>query len=288
MGKSTLLNAALAQPLAIVSPLPQTTRVSLLGIVRHHGAELRIVDTPGLHKARGSLGQRMNRSARSALRGSDIVVFVTDIGKSAHAKYPEPGDRVLLADLSEEQPAILVLNKIDKLKDRAAVLPIIQAFAALFPFKAIVPISARREDGVERVLDTLAELCPQGPATYDADTVTDKPSRFFAAEFVREQILSRAQREVPHATAVVIEDWVEKDNGVTVIHATIVVERDGQKRILVGRQGQVIKDIGTAARQRLIQLLGTRVHLELFVKVEPNWRENPARLEEYGYGGKTA
>jgi GTPase len=311
VGKSTLLNAALEQPLAIVSPTPQTTRDALLGVVHHGSAEIALLDTPGLHRPRTELGRRMNRAAREAARGADVVVFVTDVpmpkpvSKRAEGKAeavrppdasrgavrpPDPltphmGDRTLLADIAGETPTILVVNKIDRLKDKTRLLPLLDALSRVHTFAAVVPISALRESGVTRVLDEVAKLCPEGAWRYAADALTDRPTRFFAREYVREQILRATKEEVPHAAAVSIDGYTEPPKGGAAhIDATIHVERPGQKKILIGAGGEMLKRIGTQARLRIEELTGHRVVLKLWVRVTPAWRESRQQLEELGYG----
>jgi GTP-binding protein Era len=305
VGKSTLLNAALEQPLAIVSPTPQTTRDAILGIVRHGGAEIALLDTPGLHKPKSALGRAMNRTAREAARGAEVIVFVTDVpsgnalarlqkardpGAAPRDQVPvraHPGDLSLLADVPPDGPGLLVVNKVDLVKDKALLLPLIEALSAVRTFAAIVPISALRPNGgVERVLDEVAKLCPEGPYRHEEDELTDRPVRFFAAEYVREQILRATVEEVPHATAVEVTHFIEPQPGSTAavrIEATIHVERAGQKKILVGAGAAMVKRIGTAARLRIEEMLGRRVHLALFVRVTPGWRDSPRQLAELGY-----
>ena len=301
VGKSTLLNAALEQPLAIVSPTPQTTRDALLGVVHHKSAEIALLDTPGLHRPRTELGRVMNNAAREAARSADVVVFVTDVPAIDKPKTredaeprraaltPHPGDLALLADLGTEVPTVLVVNKVDRAKDKAALLPLIEALARARSFAAVVPISALRKDGVLRVLDEVEKLCPEGPWRYGPDDITDRPTRFFAAEYVREQILRATQAEVPHAVAVVIDRFFEPPAeaggslGTLHIDATICVERPGQKRILIGKGGELLKEIGTRARLRIEELTGRKVNLKLWVRVSPGWRESAAQLEELGY-----
>jgi GTP-binding protein Era len=297
VGKSTLLNAALGQPLAAVSPVPQTTRTSLLGVVHHGTAELALLDTPGLHRPRTELGRVMNASAREAARGADVIVFMAEVPKTevlqraaeratgAAPPRVHPGDATLLADLPEGVPAVLVLNKVDRVRDKGLLLPILQAFERIRPFAALVPISALRTDGVAVVLDEIAKLLPEGPWRYGEDDVTDRPVRFFAAEYVREQILRATQDEVPHATAVGIERFLEPaGKGAVQIDATIHVERPGQKKILVGAGGAMLKRIGTEARLRIEELIGRKVNLKLWVRVTADWRESAKQIEELGYG----
>ncbi|XYH94472.1 GTPase Era [Sorangium sp. So ce1128] len=302
VGKSTLLNAALGHPLAIVSPMPQTTRDAILGVVHHGPAEIALLDTPGLHRPRTELGRVMNQAAREAARSADVIVFVTEApdparlprrvkeGEDGPPLAPHPGDLTLLADLGSEAPVVFVLNKVDRMRDKALLLPLLDAFAKLREFAAIVPISALREDGVQRVLDEVAKLCPERDWGFAPDELTDRPTRFFAAEYVREQILRATKAEVPHASAVQIERYVEPTGGGALhIDATIHVERPGQKKILIGAGAEQLKRIGTEARLRIEELVGRQVNLKLWVRVTPEWRESPQRLEELGYNkGETS
>jgi len=298
VGKSTLLNTALEQRLAIVSPTPQTTRDSLLGVVHYGSAEIALLDTPGIHRPRTQLGRVMNESARDAARRADVVVFVTDIPEGPAARsvkhgdreppalHPHPGDLVLFADLAENRPALLVVNKVDLVRDKKRLFPLLEGYAKAYSFASIVPISAMREDGVAIVLEEIAKLLPETPWRYEADDVTDKPSRYFAAEYVREQILRATVKEVPHATTVSVDRYAEpRAPGLAVqIDATIHVERQGQKKILIGAAGSMLKHIGTEARKRIEELVGEKVVLRLWVRVTPDWRESVARLDELGYG----
>ena len=307
VGKSTLLNAALEQQLTIVSPTPQTTRDSILGVVRRGRAEIAFLDTPGLHRARTELGRVMNATAREAARNSDVVVFVIDVpklvkqraedtedGKAPRAERPlapHPGDLTLLADIGAGIPTILVVNKVDRIRDKTKLLPLLEALGKVREFAAVVPISAIRSAGIDRLLDEVAAVCPEGEHRYEPDDITDRPTRFFAAEYVREQILHATQAEVPHSVAVSIENFHEPPGAGTLhIDATIAVDRDGQKRILIGTGGEMLKRIGTQARLRIEELTGRKVNLKLWVKITPAWRESREMLGELGYkrgGGST-
>ncbi|MCK6589886.1 MAG: GTPase Era [Polyangiaceae bacterium] len=305
VGKSTLLNAALEQPLAIVSPVPQTTREALLGVVHHGDAEIALLDTPGFHRPKTELGRMMNVAAREAARSADVIVFMTDVPQrlatkgTANTGEPppparvHPGDRTLLADLKGGAPVVLVLNKIDRFRDKAEMLPLLDMLGKEHDFAAIVPISARRADGVTRVMDEVSKLLPEGTWRFEADEVTDKPTRFFAAEYVREQILQATEAEVPHAAAVVIDHYLEPAGGGAVagagkkpvvrIDATIHVERPGQKKILIGHGGEMLKRIGTEARRRIEELIGQQINLKLWVRVTPDWRQSIPALTELGF-----
>jgi GTP-binding protein Era len=286
VGKSTLLNAMLRHPLAIVSPKPQTTRDRLLGIVRHRDAELELLDTPGLHRAQSRLGQAMNRQAREAVGDADLIVLVTSVPRRPTEElHVHPTDQQLVASLAAELPLVLVINKVDLLADKTALLPLIESFAALRPLAAVVPLSARHDDGVDRLLDELAALVPKGEARHEADALTDRPLRFFAAEYIRERILAATGEEVPHAVAVTIDRFFEPaGNGPYKVDATIHVERAGQKGILVGKKGALVGRIRTESTLRLEELTGRAVALRLWVRVTPGWRDHPARLAELGYG----
>jgi GTPase len=292
VGKSTFLNAVLGQPLAITSPVPQTTRDVLLGVVHHIDAQIAFLDTPGLHQPKSELGRRMNLAALEAVRSTDCVLFMTDVetllGSKRSRATPtvlvSPQDRVLLSHLPAlgQAPAVLVINKIDLLKDKSLLIPLIGEFGQHARFESVIPISVRRADGVDRVLTEIARLLPEGEPAYDSDELTDRPARFFIGEFVREQVLQLATREVPHAVAVSVDSIDESDQSVKA-HATIHVHKQGQRAILVGRGGAMIREIGMRARERLSELLGKPVHLNLFVRVTPRWKDVPRQLKELGY-----
>ncbi len=304
VGKSTLLNAALEQQLTIVSPTPQTTRDAILGVVRRGMAEIALMDTPGLHRARTELGRVMNATAREAARNADVVVFVIDVPKltkpvpgevgedgkapraprAPRALAPHPGDLTLLADIGAGIPTILVVNKIDRIRDKAQAPPAARGAGKVREFAAVVPISAMRQSGIDRLLDEIASQCPEGEYRYGPDDITDRPTRFFAAEYVREQILHATKAEVPHSVAVSIDNFHEPPGAGTLhIDATIAVERDGQKRILIGAGGEMLKRIGTQARLRIEELTGRKVNLKLWVRITPAWRESREQLGELGY-----
>jgi GTP-binding protein Era len=287
VGKSTFLNAALGEPLAIVSPLPQTTRDTLLGVVHRDDAQLAFLDTPGLHRARTELGRRMNASAHEAARVAEVLLFMTDAERLA-SKYQgdalDPEDARLLGELDRSTPAVAVINKIDLVKDRTKLIPLLDALAKARDWEAIVPLTLRKQADVERLLGVLAGVVPEGPAAYDADTLTNRPSSFFVREYVREAVLTSARGEVPHAVAVAIDSY---DDGPKLVRvdATLHVEKTGQRAILIGRGGQKLKEIGTQARLRIEKLVGRKVFLKLFVRVTPRWKSVPRQLAELGYEG---
>lgn len=298
VGKSTLLNQILGERLAIVSPLPQTTRDPLLGVLRRQDAELAFLDTPGIHKPKTELGSRMNSSAMSATESADVVVFVTDAVESSRLVKKKtkrtdeippleevaPEDAALLRSMKSlaKVPVILVMNKVDAVRDKGLMLPLLQSYLNAVPFRELVPISALENDGVDRLLDVISALLPEGEPAYPEDTLTDKPSSFFAREYVREQVLLGLKGEIPHAVAVSIDTFDEASDKLR-IAATIHVEKVGQRKIIVGAGGQVIKDLRLGAEKRLRLLLGRKVKLELFVRVTPRWKETPRMLAELGY-----
>jgi GTP-binding protein Era len=281
VGKSTFLNAALGEALAIVSPVPQTTRDRILGIVHRPLAEIALLDTPGIHKPHSRLGRSLNRRARLAAGEADVVVFMTSVPLGNPRVHP--GDRTLLADIGKDAPTILVVNQIDRLRDKSRLLPLLEELGKVRDFAAIVPISALRGDGVSRVLDEIESVLPEGPPRFDKDALTDLPTRFFVGEFVREPILLSTREEIPHAVAVEVGRF-EEQGGTVHIDATIHVEREGQKRILIGHGGEKLKGIGSTARRRIEALIDKKVYLSLWVRVTADWTESEKRLAELGYG----
>jgi len=294
VGKSTLLNALLGEPIAITSPHPQTTREAVRGVLTVGPTQYVFVDTPGLHAARTKLGDRMNRTARDVASEADAVVLVAEVrasragagggeaGKPAFSTADYEADLALARELGR-LPAVLVLNKIDKLRDKTQLFPILETFGAAHAFAAIVPMSARKGDGAPGLLKELRELLPEQPFLYEADTLSDQPERFFVAEFVREQILKHTRQEVPHGVAVVVERFDEIGD-VPHIELAIHVAREAHKKILIGAKGHMMKTIGTAARARVEKMLGKKVHLRLWVRATPDWMNDPAKLRELGFG----
>jgi GTPase len=281
VGKSTFVNAALGEQLAIVSALPQTTRETLLAVVHRDDAQIAFLDTPGLHRPRSELGRRMNANAFEAARSADLVVLVTDLVRGKDPAALVERDRPMF-ELFGGQKCVLAINKIDLAKSKLEVLPMIAAYQAAHAFDEIIPTSFQNKDGVAQVLSAIATHLPEGPAGYDADTLTDRSTPYFAREYVRGEVLNLARGEVPHAVAVSI-DAIEERGHVLVIKATIHVEKDGQRRILVGRGGEGIKAIGSGARKRLEALYERKIFLELFVRVTPKWKHMPRQLAELGY-----
>ncbi len=281
VGKSTLLNRLLGQKLAIVSAKPQTTRNRIRGVRTRADAQVIYVDTPGLHAPRGSLGEFMAATVAQAVQEVDLVVVVAD----ATAVGDPAADAVLWAGLAPvTAPAVLALNKVDLVPAKPRLLPLLEAYAARHPFRALVPISAAEGTGVDRLEESVVELLPLGPPLYPADTVTDQPETFFVAEMIREQLFRTLRQEVPYACAVRVEELSDRGpQGPLYVRAEVLVERASQKGIVIGEGGATIKRIGAGARRELEAFFGVRVFLDLRVRVRPDWREDPRVLRELGY-----
>ncbi|MBC2711428.1 MAG: GTPase Era [Desulfosarcina sp.] len=279
-GKSTLLNRMLGQKLSITSKKPQTTRNRILGVVHRPGSQMVFLDTPGVHRAKNPLNTRIVDAALSTLSEVDIILLVAD------AESPdEASERLLLKKLAKQKhPVLLALNKID-LVQRPALLSLIDRWSGVFAFSAIIPISAKHGEQVDRVMDAMEAVLPVGPPFFPPDSLTDLPTRFIAAEMIREKAFRLTGQEIPYAVAVTIDSFKEEKKGSLVrIHATIHVERDSQKGIVIGRQGAKLKQIGEAARQEIEKMLGTKVFLKLFVRVQKNWTRDTKALRKFGYG----
>jgi GTP-binding protein Era len=280
-GKSTLLNALVGEKLAIISPKPQTTRNRIQGIIHipktknKDGAQIVLVDTPGVHKPDSSLGRKMMVEVREALEGCDLVLVIMD---ATHKLDQRDGFALDLVKQSKAK-AFLILNKIDLIRDKERLLPQIEDYRKLYKFSDVFPISALKRKGLDVLLDAVIAALPAGPKYFSEEQVTDQPARFMAAEIIREQVLLNTSEELPYATTVIV-DGFEEGKRLTRIAATIYCERDGQKGILVGKGGQMMKKMGTSARLQMERMLGTKVFLELYVKVKPGWRESRAFVEE--------
>jgi GTP-binding protein Era len=278
VGKSTLLNSLLGQKISIVSPKPQTTRNKILGIVNGHDYQIVILDTPGIHTARSPLNQGMVKIAVSSLSDVDVIVFMIDISFPLPGKITEAIGHLKNVD----KPVILLVNKAD-LVAREKLLPILDAYKDVFPFHAMIPISALHQDGTDILLRELLQLLPTGPRLYPEDIPTDSTERFIAAEIIREKIFLLTTQEIPYSCAVVVDSFKEDGKKIT-IHATIFVERKSQKGIIIGKQGSMLKQIGQAARLELKELLGINVELNLFVKIRKDWSTDKLFLRELGLG----
>jgi GTP-binding protein Era len=271
-GKSTLLNALVGEKVAITAHQAQTTRTSIQGVLTTPQAQVVFIDTPGIHKSDTLFNKRMMDTVRGALQDRDLVIYVADATKRVTEE-----DEHALSALNKSGQTFLVLNKIDKVSDKRLLLPVLERYNQLFPFTEAFPLAARTGEGLELLKQAIVKSLPEGPAIFPNDYLTDQPARFMAAEIIREAILENLRDEVPHATAILVDTWEEKPKLVK-IAATIHVERTGQKAILIGAQGLMLKKIGTAARLELERLLDRKVFLSLFVKVKPNWREDPSFL----------
>ncbi len=280
-GKSTLLNALVGEKLAIISPKPQTTRNRILGIInvpKQKGREtgqIVLIDTPGVHRPDSSLGRKMMTEVREALEGCDLILLIAD----ASRKWVAEDTFVLDLVKKSGTPVFLLLNKIDLLSDKRNLLPLIAQFQPLHNFQEIIPISALRKKGLDDLLACVVKALPSGPRYFPEDQITDQPVRFMASELIREQVLLQTREEVPHAVTVLVDQFEEGPKLVR-IAATIYCERDGQKAILLGKGGQTLKKIGTSARIDIEKMVGRKVFLELFVKVQPGWRESRQFVEE--------
>jgi GTPase len=273
-GKSTLLNRLVGQKIAIVSSKPQTTRNRIQGIVTRPEGQIVFIDTPGLHKAETALGRQMMHEVAAALEGVHVLLLMVD----ASSEFPQADELLLGRAKRFRGKAILALNKVDRLP-KPKLLPLIDAFQRAFPFSAIVPISALRGSGCEELLKEILLLLPEGEPYFPEDQVTDQPERFLAAEIVREKAINVMYHEVPYALAVFVDKFEESPQLLR-IEATMNVERDTQKKILIGHKGEMLKKVGTAARRELEEIFGVRVYLGLFVKVAPDWRGNPQKVRE--------
>ena len=277
VGKSTLLNALVGEKLSIVTPRPQTTRHRIVGLVHRPDAQIAFVDTPGLHDGgKRALNRAMNRAAATALVDADLVVFVVEA-----LRWNAEDEAVLQRIRDSGRPALAVVSKADTAQPRQRLLPFIAELAARHPFSDIVPVSARRSENLESLVAAIAALLPESPPLFHAEDRTDRDLKFRMAETVREKLTLELNQEVPYGIAVEIERLAEED-GRTVVHAVIWVDREGQKPIVIGAGGARLKRVGTAARREIADLLGGRCHLELWVKVRENWADNANALRSLG------
>lgn len=279
VGKSTLLNRVLKEKISIISDKPQTTRNRIMGVLHLSGAQLVFLDTPGIHKPKFKLNQRMVRTALATLKEVDLILFLVEAFDA-----PGPGDQFIMERLKGlSAPVFLVINKIDRVK-KETLIPLIEQCTRSFTFTEVVPVSALTGDNVDRLIEVIVKHLPEGQPLFPEDTITDQPLRFIAAEVIREKILTRTHEEIPYSVAVVIEEFLEDPEKQRVtIRAVIYVERDSQKGIVIGKGGEMLKAVGTAARLELEGLIGTKVYLELWVKVKKDWRSDESLLTEVGY-----
>ncbi|HKJ05087.1 MAG TPA: GTPase Era [Geopsychrobacteraceae bacterium] len=279
VGKSTLLNQMLGQKIAITSDKPQTTRNRILGIHNFDQGQVLFIDTPGIHKPKGKLNRFMVDQAVSACSDIDLVLFLVEAND-----HPGGGDEYILNILRRSGVRVaLIINKIDMIEP-TRLLKLIESYSAVFDFCEVVPISALTGDGVERLVKVVEPCMPEGPRYYPEEMITDQPERVIVAEMIREKVMRRTHEELPYGVAVQVESFTEKpEKNLVVIQAVINVERDSHKKIIVGRRGQMIRTLGQDARREIERFLGTRVYLELFVRVEKDWTQSDRILRELGY-----
>jgi GTP-binding protein Era len=281
-GKSTLLNALVGAKVAIVSEKPQTTRASIEGVVNSEQAQIIFLDTPGIHESNTLLNKRMMENVRSALADRDVLLYLAD----ATVRFTPEDAQALDVIGKVSTPVLLLLTKIDRLSDKRLLLPIIEQYRAAREFAEYIPISSVTAEGLGVVRAAILARLPEGPAYFPPDYITDQPERYLAAELIREKVLRETRQEVPHAVAVLVDQWIETPR-LTRISATIYVERPGQKAIVIGAKGATLKKIGTLTRQEMETMFGRKIFLELFVKIQKNWRENPEFLKTIDWRSMT-
>jgi GTPase len=272
-GKSTLLNAMVGEKVAIVADKPQTTRTAIQGVLTEASAQIVFLDTPGIHKADSLINKRMMHTVREALDERDLLLYLVD----ASRRFTTEDEHAVSLLKRSATPAILLLNKVDLFKDKGPLLALIEKYKSLHEFADYIPISARTGEGLDVLHREILSRLPEGPQYFPPDHITDQPERFLAAELIREKVLLLTRQEVPHSVAVQVDSW-EETPGLTRIYATIHVEREGQKAIVIGSRGGLLKQVGTQARQEMERMFGCRIFLDLHVKVQPDWREKAAFL----------
>ena len=279
VGKSTLMNGMVGEKISIMSDRPQTTRNRIMGILSTDRAQIMFLDTPGIHDPRTKLGEYMESSVSEALNQVDVVLFVVDASEKKGA-----GEKFIIEHLKKvNTPVLLVINKIDKLDDKSKLLGIMQSYKDDLQFAAVIPISALQQDGFADLEEEIVRHLPEGPSIFPEDELTDQPMRVIAGEMIREKVLRNTHDEVPHAIAVEVDEYKERVNGSVFIRATIFVERESQKGIVIGAKGSLLKKIGQEARHDIETLTGCSVFLDLWVKVQADWRNKSKLLKELGY-----
>lgn len=279
VGKSTLTNSLIGEKIAIMSDRPQTTRNRIMCIMNTDNAQIMFLDTPGIHKPHHKLGEYMVRTAEGTLQEVDVILFIVDVTEKRGA-----GEDYILELLKKvKTPVILVCNKIDKLQDKSKLFKIMEDYSKLYKFAAVVPVSALTDGQFPGLVQEITKLLPEGPAYYPDDMITDQPERVIAGEMIREKVLRLTRDEVPHAIAVEVDEFKERDDENIYIRATIFVERDSQKGIIIGAKGGMLKKIGQQARADLEKLLYCKIYLDLWVKVKPDWRNQNKALKQFGY-----
>jgi GTP-binding protein Era len=279
VGKSTLLNSILGEEISIVTPKPQTTQRRITGIRTTGDSQIVFIDTPGIHKPLNKLGELMVKTAREALHDADIILFMVE------PHPPGAGDRFIIDSLTQRKescPVFLLINKVDRVK-KPEILPLIDEYRTLYPFEEIFPLSALNAADVRALLDRLVARLPLGPRYYPDDMITDLYERSLVSEIIREKIMEATKDEVPHAVAVEIVRWTEREDGLLSLAVNIYVERQGQKGIIIGKKGERLKSIGSASRTRIEKFLHRKVFMELWVKVREDWRSDENTLKELGF-----
>ena len=282
VGKSTLTNALVGEKVAIVSNKPQTTRNRICGILNRGESQFVFVDTPGLHKARTRLGDYMVNVVKESVSDVDAIMLLVEPIANIGAPEQQLIDRIKAIGC----PAVLVINKVDTLEQKEALLEVIQLYSQAHEFQAIVPISARTKDGVEELLNILEGFVQEGPQLFPADMTSDQPERQMMAEILREKLLLCLDKEIPHGTAVEIVRFAERDDEVVEVDATIYCEKSSHKGIIIGKGGAMLKKVSSMARKDMEKFMGTRIFLQTWVKVKENWRDNPAAIQNFGYKGE--
>lgn len=279
VGKSTLVNSLIGEKIAIMSDKPQTTRNKIMCVLTRDHSQIMFLDTPGIHKPQHKLGEFMVKSAVGTLKEVDAILFVVDVNEK-----PGKGEEFILTLLQQvKTPVILVLNKVDVIKDKGKLLPVIAAYQQKYNFAGVLPISALHDAEFNNLLGEIEKYLPEGPMYYDADMITDQPERNIAAEMIREKVLRMTRDEIPHAIAVEVEEMKTRPNEDVYIRAVIYVERDSQKAIVIGDKGSLLKKIGQQARADIEGLLGSKIFLDLWVKVRRDWRNQDKALREFGF-----
>ncbi len=279
VGKSSLLNRMLGEKIAIVTNKPQTTRTRIMGVLTEGEHQLVFTDTPGMHKARTSLGKYMVRSVTESVAGADACLLVADATEEISDTERELIERMKALSL----PCVLAINKTDIVKEKSSIMKVILDYTALYDFEAVVPVSAKKGEGVDELVDELKKLTNEGGHFFDADTLTDQPERQLASEMLREKLLLCLDKEIPHGTAVVIEKMRQRDNGVLDIEATIYCERDTHKGIIIGKGGAMLKKVSTKAREDMENFFDCKVNLQTWVKVKEDWRNRDGLLRNFGF-----
>ncbi len=282
VGKSTIMNHILGTKLSIVSPKPQTTRMRILGVKHDKDAQIIFLDTPGVQKGKDLLTKVVMESAVGSMEEADVIVLIIEADRG----WTKEDEQILENHIKKlNKPTILVINKIDKMKDKRMLLPLIEESARKYDFKEIIPMSAIKGENIDRFVETLKRYLPPSPPLFPEDQITDLPLRFYLAEIIREKIFQNTRQELPYSAAVEVESIQEgeKNKNLVIIDATIYVEKENHKGIIIGKKGQMLKKIGQQAREELQQILGKKVHLNLWVKVKPRWKEDIRLLKMLGY-----